>query len=341
MVDANHPLAHLLSFEPNPDMSSFDWLECVVAHMMIAGNSYSQIERAPDGTPVALWPLNPRKTEPVRLPNGDLAYRTSDGETGGNTRILLAKDVLHPKLISWDGILGMSPVTMARRSLGLAVATEKYGSRLFANNATPSLALSTAAEIKPEKKTQMRADWEQLQTGNNQHRVAILDNGLTIAKMSLTADEAQFLETRKYTRSDIAALFKVPPHYVGELSKMTNSNSEQQNLLFVTDTLRPLISRLEAEITRKLLPRVPGKSSNTQILFDVTERLRGDYASQTTGAASGRQWGWLTANDVRRSFGLNEGPAELDQYINPVNMQNSLRLLDAPKPTTETEGTNV
>jgi HK97 family phage portal protein len=340
MVDYSHPLAHLLSFEPNSEMSSVDWVETVVSHLMISGNSYTQIERSTDGVPIGLWPLNPRKTEPVRLPNGNLAYRTSDGETGGRTRIIAAKDVLHPRLMSWDGLLGLSPVLQAKRSLGLAVAAEKYASRLFSNAGVPTLALSTEQQIKPEVKQQMRADWLQLQTGDNQHKIAILDSALKPIPLALTAEESQFLESRKYTRSDIAALFKIPPHYVGELSKMSNSNTEQQNLSFVIDTLRPLVSRLEAEISRKLLPREPGQPSKVQIQFDLTERLRGDFASQTTGASVGRNWGWLTANDVRRSFGLNEGGPELDVYLNPVNMQNSTALLK-PTTTPTEEGTNV
>ena len=172
-----------------------------------------------------------------------------------------------------------------------------------------------------------------MQANSNQHRVAILDSDLKIEKLSITPEEGQFLETRHYTRSDIAALFRIPAHMVGELQKLSNSNTENMNLSFVVDTLRPYLSRIEAEMTRKLLPRDPGKSSNLTVQFDVTERLRGDYASQTAGAAVGRQWGWLSGNDVRRSMGLNEGGPELDVYLNPINMQNANRLLDAPAPT--------
>ena len=340
MVNAAHPLANLLSFEPNADMSSVDWLEVVVSHMMITGNSFSQIQRATDGTPIALWPLNPRKVDPVRMPDGSLAYRTSDGMTNGQTRILSARDVLHPRLTSWDGILGMSPVMQARRTLGMAVAAEKFGSRLFSNSAVPSIALTTAQVVKAEDKAKMRADWEQLQTGNSQHRVAVLDQDLKVERLSLTSEESQFLETRKYTRSEIASLFRVPSHLVGELQKLSNSNTEQMNISFVVDTLRPLISRIEAEFSRKLLPRDPGKPSNVQILFDVSERLRGDSAAQAAWATAGRNGGWLTANDVRRAQGLNEAGPELDVYISPVNYENSQRLLDAPKPT-GTEGNNV
>ena len=144
MIDTAHPVSYLLSHQANPDMSSVDWVETTVAHLAVTGNAFSQIERLPNGTPIALWPLNPRKTDPVRLPDGSLAYKTSDGETGGKTRIIQGKAMLHPRLTSWDGILGMSPVTMARRALGLDQAAEKFGSRLFANSAVPSPSAMTA-----------------------------------------------------------------------------------------------------------------------------------------------------------------------------------------------------
>ena len=330
--ELNNPLHFLLSVSPNEEMSSFTLVETLVCHLALTGNAYVQIQRGSDGAPVALWPLSPRLTMPVRLPNGTLAYRTSDGMGGGQTRILAARDVVHVPLTSWDGLVGMSPIMQARQSLGLAVAAEKFGARLFANSAVPQLVLTTANKVKPEDKVKMRQDWEELQSRTNQHRVAVLDQDLKIEKLSITPEEAQFLETRRYTRSDIAALFRIPAHMIGELQKLSNSNTENMNLSFVVDTLRPYLSRIEAEITRKLLPRETGKVSTLTVQFDVTERLRGDYASQTAGAAVGRQWGWLSGNDVRRSLGLNEGGPELDVYLNPVNMQNSLRLLDEPKP---------
>ena len=331
--ELNNPLHYLLSVSPNEDMSSFTLFETLTCHLALTGNAYLQIQRSPDGSPLALWPLSPRLTVPVRLPNGTLAYKTSDGMTGGQTRILAAKDVIHVPLTSWDGLVGMSPIMQAKQSLGLAAAAEKFGARLFANSAVPQLAITTSHTVKPEDRAKMRKDWEALQVGSNQHRVAILDQDLKIEKLSITPEEGQFLETRHYTRADIAALFRVPAHMVGELQKLSNSNTENMNLSFVVDTLRPYLSRIEAEITRKLLTGDAGRQTNLTVQFDVTERLRGDTAAQTAGAAVGRQWGWLSGNDVRRSMGLNEGGPELDVYLNPINMQNAERLLDAPAST--------
>jgi HK97 family phage portal protein len=333
MQELQDPLHFLLSTAPNPEMTSFVYFETVTFHLVLTGNSYSQIERDGNGTPIALWPLHPRKTRPVRLPNGDLAFETSDGETGSNRRIIPAADVIHIPLTSWNGLVGMSPIEQAARALGLAAGAEKFGSHLFANNATPQIALVTKQVVKPEDKTKMRQDWESLQTGKNQHRVAILDQDMDLKTLSITPDEAQFLETRVHQRSDIAAIFRVPVHMVGSEQKLSNSNVEQINLSFIVDTLRPILTRIEAELVKKLLPPQNGVASTLTIAFDITERQRGDTAAQVSLIAAGRQWGILTANDGRRILGLPVLDSTDDVLMVPVNMMNAERLLDAPKAT--------
>ena len=332
-----NPLHHLLSVAPNEEMTSFTWIETMMCHLALTGNSYTQIQRSLDGTPIALWPLSPRLTAPFRLPNGSLAYKTTDGMAAGQNRILVADDVLCIPLTSFDGLVGMSPILQARQTLGMAVAAEKFGARLFRNFAVPQIALTSKAKIKAEDRLKIKQDWESLQSGSNQHRVAVLDQDLTLEKISITPEEGQFLETRHYTRADIAALFRVPAHMVGELLKLSNSNTENMNLSFVVDTLRPYLSRIEAEISKKLLPREAGKLTTLTVAFDVSERMRGDSAAQAAWATAGRNGGWLTGNDVRRSQGLNEAGPELDVFICPINYQNAARLLDEPAEK-ETEG---
>jgi HK97 family phage portal protein len=327
------PLYNLLAVAPNPETTSFVYWETVAFHLSLTGNSYSEIERAEDGSPVALWPLNPRLTRAIRMPNGDLKYETQDGEIGGNRRIIDAANCLHVPLMSLDGIVGLSPIMQAARSLGLAVAAEKFGSRLFANYATPNIAITTTQKIKPEDKVKMRQDWEALQSGSNQHRVAVLDQDTKINTLSITPEEGQFLQTRVHQRSDICAIFRVPVHMAGSEQKLSNSNVEQMNLAFITDTLRPILSRIEAEIVKKLLPHEPGKAATLTVQFDISERQRGDTAAQVSLIAAGRQWGVLSANDGLRILGLPAaGPSE-DTRMVPINMQNADRLLDAPAPT--------
>jgi len=334
--EVDDPLFHLLSVSPNVEMTSYIYWESVVFSLSLTGNSYSEIERSGDGAPIGLWPLNSRLTRPVRLPNGELAFETEDGMTGGHKRIIKAANVLHIPLMSHDGIVGLSPIMQSARALGLAAASEKYGSRLFANNATPSgiITLPTGVKARPEDKPKMRADWESQQLAGNQHRVNILDQGATFTPLSINPDEAQFLETRVHQRSEIAAIFRVPVHMIGSEQKLSNSNVEQMNLAFITDTLRPILCRIEAQIVAKLMPRQAGKNSVLTVHFDLSERQRGDSTAIAQTVSTGRQWGALTANEARLLLGrpaLNEPAADVLMY--PVNMQNIQRLLDAPVPT--------
>jgi HK97 family phage portal protein len=183
MEDIDARLTHLLQIEANPETSSYSYFETLITHLMLRGNAYSEIQRDAADNPVALWNLDPRKTEPVRLGvNGELAYKCCDGMGPGQTRIIHARDMLHVVLFSWDGIQGVSPVAMLRQTLGLAIGQQKFTARILKNNAVPQLALVHTGKLKPEDKSKMRVDWEQLQGGSSQGRVAILDNGLTADK---------------------------------------------------------------------------------------------------------------------------------------------------------------
>lgn len=326
-----NPLAYLLGVAPNAEMTSFVFFETITHHLVLTGNSYCEIERAQDGTPLALWPLSPRLTRPMRRPNGELCYETTEG---GPKRVLDARDILHIPLTSFDGVVGLSPIQSVARTFGLSLAAEKFGSRFFANYAMPRLAIITKKLVKPEDKARMRRDWEELQSGANQHRTAILDGETDVKTLSISPEEAQFIATRVHQRSEICAIFRVPVHMAGSEQKLSNSNVEQLNLSFILDTLRPILTRIEAELVRKLLPGAPGQPSSLTVQFDLSERQRGDTAAQVSLITAGRQWGALTANDCLRLLGLPAaGPAE-DVRMVPENMKNAERLLDPPQPPT-------
>jgi len=328
--DTDIPLARLLQLEANPETSAFSFWETYIAHLMLRGNAYAEIQRAANGEVVALWNLDPRKTEPVRIGvNGALAYKTSDGMTGGQTRIIASGECLHSLLLSWDGIVGVSPVTALRETLGLALGQLKFSARILKNNAVPAVAITTDSIMKPEDKIKMRAAWEDLQGGRSQGRVAILDQGLAIEKLGLSAEDSELLASRQFSRAEIAAAFRIPPQMVGDLTRQSNNSSEQSALSFVQDTLSPILKRLEIEFRRKLLPLAPNGKPNTSFIeFDLRERLRGDFESTMTGYATGKQWGFYSTNDVRRELGENPIGPEGDVYWYPTNMGNSAQLLN-------------
>jgi HK97 family phage portal protein len=334
----NHDLAYLLGVAPNPEMTAFTFWESLVGGLALTGNCYAEIQRDKGGRPVALWPLHPQKTEPKRtplLPNGtggDLVYETSDGldgkEGNGQTRTIASADILHVPLFCFDGLRGISPVQLARQGIGLARASELSGARFFGNGSKPGGILTTDSEFDDPEIATIKSSWERTNGGDKQGGTAFLPGKWTYTPIGLSNKDSQFLEIRQYQRTEIAAIFRVPPHMVGDTSKLSNANAEQQALTFVTDTLRPYLSRLESEIARKLLPTAGRNSGRFVVEFDVSERLRGDIESQAAGFTAGKQWGWLSTNDIRAEIGMNPiGPAG-DIFWVPVNMQNAERLLD-------------
>ncbi|HEY5056222.1 MAG TPA: phage portal protein [Acidobacteriaceae bacterium] len=329
VVAADTGLHYLLNSEPNPEMSAPSFVETMIGCLAM-GNCYAQIERNALRQAVALWPLNPLKTEPVRQPNGVMAYKTSQGEPLGTYRIIDAADVIHVPLFSLEGRKGMSPIMLARQSLGLAKAAEKHGARLFGNG-TKGGGVFMNKGPKPDPKTQreMKESWQENAGGTNSLKMNFLYGGdWSYQSLGLTPEESQFLATRSFQRADIAALWKISPHLVGDTSRLSGTNSEQLMLQFLVISLAPLLRKLEAELNRKLCPTQGRKAGKFYSSFDVTVLLRTDLKSQNEAYQAGRNGGWYTANDVLRKLGENPGGPECDVYVTAVNYQNSKRLLD-------------
>jgi HK97 family phage portal protein len=244
----------------------------------------------------------------------------------GTFRIIDAEDVLHFPLFSFDGIKGVGPIRAARESFAMAKAMQKYGARFFANDATPPSLLIRKGPGVPDAKvqTEIRESWKAAHSGENQHQQGFLYGDWDVKTIGLNPEDTQFIASRNYERADIAAMFKIPPQMVGSLERMSNNNWTGQQLAFVTDTLRPIVIRIEQELKRKLLNGRAG--SKLFVTFDVTERLRGDFEAQTKTLALGRQWGILTGNEARIELGYNPVGPEGDVLIYPVNMANADQL---------------
>lgn len=334
-----NPLYDILSAEPNSEMSAFSFWECMVGCTALTGNSYAQIIRNGAGQVDSMLPLQPLKTEPYRKPTGELSYRTTDGSENGAWRDIPAANMLHIPLFSYDGLKGLSPIMQCRQALGLARASEKFGARFFGNGSRPGGVMSTKSTLNEKDKQNVRENWERTQSGAQQGKTAFLFGDWTYQQIGLSPEDSQFLSTRQFQRAEIAAMFRLDPHFVGDTSRLSNSNHEQASLSFVTDTLRPYLSRIEAECKRKLLPKKGRNSGRFQLEFDVRERLRGDFQTTMAGFAIGRQWGWYSGNDVLRELGDNPRGPELDVYLVPVNMQNSKLLLNTEPTLDQPVGT--
>ena len=308
----DHPLYLLLHDEPNPEMSSFVFRETLMTHLLLWGNAYAQIIRNGKGEVVALYPLMPNKMTVSRDDKGQLyyTYQKSQDELpkdNNNTVILKPRDVLHIPGLGFDGLVGYSPIAMAKNAIGLAIATEEYGAKFFANGAAPSGVLEHPGTIKDPSR--VREAWQsQFGGSSNSGKVAVLEEGMKYTPISISPEQAQFLETRKFQINEIARIFRVPPHMVGDLEKSSFSNIEQQSLEFVKYTLDPWVIRWEQSIQRTLLN--PKEKKTYFVKFNVEGLLRGDYQSRMNGYATARQNGWMCANDIRELENLDRIPAE-------------------------------
>ena len=307
-----HRLYRLLHDEPNEEMTSFGWRETMMCHLLLNGNAYSQIIRDGKGEVLALYPLMPDKMSVDRDPRGGLMYtysRTDDDSPGigkGSKIVLSPGEVLHIPGLGYNGLVGYSPIAMAKNAIGMAIATEEYGAKFFANGATPSAVLEHPGVIKDADK--LRASWaSNYQGSGNAHRVAILEEGLVYKPIAISPEQAQFLATRKFQVSEIARIYRVPAHMVGDLERSTFSNIEQQSLEFVKYSIDPWLVRWEQAMRRALLSE--SEKEKYFIRFNVDGLLRGDYQSRMNGYAVGRQNGWMSANDIRELESLERIPA--------------------------------
>lgn len=325
-----HPLYFLLHDEPNPEMTSFIFRETLMTHLLLWGNAYSQIIRNGKGEVVALYPLMPDRMKVDRDEHGRLYYEYTvydsddvDGRKGtnkvGRTVRLQPHDVLHIPGLGFDGLVGYSPIAMAKNAIGLAIATEEYGSKFFANGAAPSGVLEHPGTIKDPSK--VRESWQATFGGSgNANKIAVLEEGMKYTPISISPEQAQFLETRKFQIDEIARIFRVPPHMIGDLEKSSFNNIEQQSLEFVKYTLDPWVSRWEQAMVRALL--TPDEKKKYFFKFNVDGLLRGDYQSRMNGYATARQNGWMSANDIRELENLDRIPEEDggDLYLVNGNM---------------------
>lgn len=319
-----HPLYFLLHDEPNEEMTSFVFRETLMTHLLLWGNAYAQVIRNGKGEVIALYPLMPNRMEVNRNEKGQLYYQyttsSDDAPTmEGSAFVLMPEDVLHIPGLGFDGLVGYSPIAMAKNAIGLAIATEEYGAKFFANGAAPSGVLEHPGTIKDPQR--VRDAWmSQFGGSHNSGKVAVLEEGMKYTPISISPEQAQFLETRKFQINEIARIFRVPPHMVGDLEKSSFSNIEQQSLEFVKYTLDPWVIRWEQSLQRTLLSSEDKKEYFFK--FNLEGLLRGDYASRMSGYATARQNGWMSANDIRELENLDRIPAELggDLYLINGNM---------------------
>ncbi len=295
-----HPLYRLLHDEPNLEMTSFILRETMMAHLLLWGNSYCQINRTGRDHVVSLHPLQPDQMEVDRDSKGKLTYTYTD--SNGKQFLMKSEDVLHIPGLGFDGIVGYSPIAIEKNAVGLGIAAEEFGAKFFSNGARPSGVLTHPNTVKDP--AALRASWNSAYGGSsNASRVAVLEEGMTFTPLSMPNNEAQFIETRRFQVEEICRIYRVPPHMVADLSRATFSNIEHSSIDFAIHTIRPWLVRMEQAMNRALIPETEKGRFYVQINLDGL--MRGDYKSRMEGYAIARQNGWMSANDIRDLENLN------------------------------------
>jgi HK97 family phage portal protein len=307
----DHPIRHLLRYQPNPEQTAIAWKEAKQVHLALWGNAYSRIETNYRGLPVALRPLDPWDVRPERVA-GELRYwieRT--GESFDSS------EILHIPALGFDGLKGLSPIAQLRQNIGISVAAESYGANFFGNGSNMAGFVSYPGKMSPEQRKAARETFTMQTAGlNNAHKWFVTDGDAKLTRIGIPPEDAQFLETRKFGVIDICRAYRIPPHMMGDLEKASYASIEQQGLEFLTYTLMPWLTKWEQEIKKKLI----GFDDDHFARFDVRQLLRGDMDAQQKFFASGIQWGYLLPNDARAA--LNKPPLPGgDRRLVPANMQ--------------------
>jgi len=311
-----HPLYDLLATRPNPWQTSMEWREQILEHLALRGNYYAAILRHGDDIVDDLIPFHPDRVTVNQLPDYSLVYEIYRKD--GRLMVLQQKDVLHIRAMPGpDGITGRSVIGYQKDLFGAAMATQEYSGRLFRNDATPGVVIKYPKALTEDAIKRLKEGWNETYSGSaNARKTAILEDGADIAKLSMNAEESQFIETRRLQRSEIAGLFRMPLMLLqADQQTATYASAEQFMLSFMIHTIRPWLVRIEQSLHRQLF--TAPKLYNPE--FNPEGMLRGDIATRYKAYATGRQWGWLSVNDIRNRE--NENPIEGgDIYLTPTNM---------------------
>lgn len=313
-----HIAYNLVHDQPNSEMTPTVFRETLMAHVLLWGNGYAEIERNNLGQPINLWPITPNRCIADRDKSGKIGYIVRKQDGGAS--YIKAEDMLHIPGLGFDGVMGYSVVTMARECIGLGLATEAFGATFFGNGTMPGGIIEHPGRLTEQASRNFRESWQMLHQGvDRAHRIAMLEEGAKWRQISVSPEDSQFLATRQFNTIEIARWFNIPPHLLRDLTNATYSNIEQQGIDFVTYSLRPWLIRVEQELNRKLL--TPEERSTYYFEHLVDALLRGDTQTRFSTYATARQWGWLNIDEIREKENLNPLPNGAGQvYLSPANM---------------------
>lgn len=312
----SHPLYWILHLSPNPEMTSAELRMTMMSHLATWGNAYAQIVYDRAGRRRELWPLRPDRIRPLRQPDGRLIYEYTGAD--GQLIVLDRTEILHVRGVSFDGIIGYSPIGLARRAFELKQQMEEFATAFWANDARPGVVLKHPKTLGPTAQENLRRSWEERHQGPNRtNRPAILEEGMDISVIGMPQSDAQFLESQKFSRTEIASIFRVPPHMIGDLERATFSNIEEQAQEFVDYTLLPWVELWKQAIARDLLDANERKRYYAH--FRTQALLRGKHIDRAQFYSSLQQIGAMSPNDIRELEDMNPIDGG-DVYMVPLNL---------------------
>ncbi len=312
---ANHPLNNLLNMSSNGEQTSMQLREFQMTCLGLRGNAYSQIVRSGGGIIGELNPLNPKFMNLDRNAAGKLVF---DYQETGNSAVYGERDIWRIAGLGTDGVTGLSPVGLARESIGTSLAMESYAAHLFKNGANTNTVLEFPNKLNGEQIEALRNQLAKSNTGHrNSGKPLILESGMTHKSVGMTNDDSQFLESRSFQIAEVARWFHIPLHMLAEMGAATFGNIEHQGIEFVVHTIRPWAIRIEQTIARDLL--TPQERQRLHAAHNVDALLRGDTASRYEAHDKAIASGWKNRNEVRAKEGLNRVDG-LDEYLLPMNI---------------------
>lgn len=316
---SDHQTTRLINLEPNENMTPSVFWETLQGYLLLWGNAFAEIERNRLGEPVALWPRHPSRVQIQRMASGRLSYVVNPpAEESGQAKTVLAADMLHVPCMG-TGEVGVSVVSYARESLGLGMASERFGGAFFGNGAKVGGLLQLSRPATKERKIQIAEDWKREFGGpRNASRLAVIDHDSTYTQIGIPPEDAQFLETRQFQVQEVCRWFRISPTKLMDFTHATFSNIEEINKQFAAETILPWAIKWAQECRRKLLPE--NERTNHVVRHDISKLIEGDLDTLTQIFSRGRQWGWYSINDIRRKLGENTIGEAGDDYLQPANM---------------------
>src|SRR5690625_3635538 len=294
--ERKHIVSHLLEIRPNPYQGPFKFKHLIETHRNTWGNAYVNVDWGADGRPKALWLLNPSVTEPIIDVKTNMLWYVTTLPNGKQVKIAYY-DIVHLTALTTDGIKGKPPIQVAREAIGSSQAAQKFKGKFYKHGASNSGLLKVPGMLNSEAKEVIRDEWEKANTGlNNAQRIAILDAGLEFQNISMPLRDAQFIESMAFDKVEIATMFDIPPHMVGDLERATHSNIEQENLSFLQNAINPILVQFQEEFRDRLFTE---KEYDYYLNFNLDMILRADTKTRGEFYKLMLETGVYSINEVR------------------------------------------